>query len=93
MEQKITQVHHIAQEALTEIIINGVEKKLNQLKKEFQPIEPTKWITRKEVCEILGVSLVTLSAWTKQGILISYKISNQIRYKREEIDLSIKKVL
>ena len=43
------------------------------------------FITRKETCQILGVSLPTLNSFTKQGIIIGYRISSRVRYKKSEI--------
>jgi excisionase family DNA binding protein len=42
-------------------------------------------ITRLETAKILGVSLVTLNEWTKQGIIPGYRISSRVRYKKAEI--------
>lgn len=70
------------------VIGNAFEKYSKKINK---PKEQKDWISRKNVCEMLGISLVTLSSWTKQGILTSYKIGNQIRYIREEVELAITK--
>ena len=42
-------------------------------------------LTRKQTADYLGISLVSLYYWTKEGKLQSYKISGRIRYKRDEI--------
>lgn len=42
-------------------------------------------ITRKEVANILGVTLPTVIDWEKKGIITGYRIGNRIRYKEEEI--------
>ena len=49
------------------------------------PPPPTEFITRKETCQILGVSLPTLNEWTKQGLIVGYRISSRVRYKKSEI--------
>jgi len=49
------------------------------------PQPQTEFITRKETCEILGISLPTLNSFTKQGIIIGYRISSRVRYKKSEI--------
>ena len=46
----------------------------------------TEYITRKEVAKLFNVSLVTVSDWTKKGILTAYKIANRVYFKRNEID-------
>ncbi|MDP9961866.1 helix-turn-helix domain-containing protein [Chryseobacterium lathyri] len=57
-----------------------------QLKEEFQPKEPTSYLTRNEVCETLHIDLSTLHRWRKEGILIAYGLGNRIYFKRNEID-------
>lgn len=41
--------------------------------------------TRKQTSEILGVSLVTLSSWEKDKILIPNRISHRVRYMKADI--------
>jgi hypothetical protein len=50
------------------------------------------YLTRIEVSKILKISLPSLTAYTKQGWLQSYKIGNRVLYKPEEIDLAIQKL-
>ncbi|UWX60382.1 helix-turn-helix domain-containing protein [Chryseobacterium oranimense] len=57
-----------------------------QLKEEFQPKEPTSYLTRNEVCEMLHIDLSTLHRWRKGGTLIAYGLGNRIYFKRNEID-------
>lgn len=45
------------------------------------------YITRKEAAQILGISLVTLDAWSyKKSLLKAYRISSRVRYKRSEVE-------
>lgn len=57
-----------------------------QLCREFQPKEPTKYLTRAEVCDMLHIDLSTLHRWRKEGTLIAYGMGNRIYFKRNEID-------
>lgn len=57
-----------------------------ELSKEFQPKEPTSYLTRQEVCEMLHIDLSTLHRWRKDGILIAYGLGNRIYFKRNEIE-------
>ena len=78
-------------EQLQAAIIEGVRKELNELKKEFQPKEPTVYLSRHEVKQMLGINLTTLNNWTKKGILTAYGIGGRIYYKRHEVEEAIKK--
>lgn len=57
-----------------------------QLSKEFQPKEPTVYLSRNEVCELLHIDLSTLHRWRKDGTLIAYGLGNRVYFKRNEID-------
>lgn len=57
-----------------------------ELSKEFQPKQPTEYLTRTEVCELLKVDLSTLHRWTKSQKLTAYGIGNRVYYKRSEIE-------
>jgi len=52
----------------------------------------SKFITRKEVAQLLKISLPTLSQWTKEGKLQSYKPGNRVLYKQDEVLLAVDKV-
>ena len=57
-----------------------------------RPEEHEEYLTRKQVAELLQISLVTLHNWTKKGILTGYRISNKRLYKKSEIIDAIKQV-
>lgn len=80
----------VTPEQLQNAIITGVKNQLEQLKKEFQPKEPTEYLTRHEVKELLNVDLSTVHNWTKRGKLRAYGIGNRVYYKRHEVEQSIK---
>ena len=74
---------------LQEAIVNGVKLQLDELKKNFQPKEPTEYLTRTEVKILLKIDLSTVHNWTKKGKLKSYGIGGRIYYKRYEIENAI----
>ncbi len=90
--QKITQVLHTTQEDLTQSILKGVEEKLNTFKSNFQPKEPTIWLSRKDVSEFLSIAIVTVDDWTKKGILTAYRIGNKKRFKRCEVESALTEI-
>jgi excisionase family DNA binding protein len=49
-----------------------------------------RYLTAKEVCALLQISTPTLYAWTKQGLIPSYRIGSRVRYKSTEIDHGLK---
>jgi excisionase family DNA binding protein len=76
-------------EELLQSITNGVNKKLEELKTNFQPKEPTEYLTRKEVAELLKVDISTVHNWTVKKKLIAYGIGGRVYYKRIEVESSI----
>ena len=88
-EQNITQLHNITPEELKQSIIDEIRNELKEITKNFKPVSPPEYITRKEAAKILKVSLVTLHDWNKKGILKPYRLGNLIRYKRSELDKAL----
>lgn len=72
--------------------LNRLVNDVAEIKNNFQPKEPTQYMTRREVSELFGVALNTVSDWTKKGLLKSYKIGNRIYYKRHEIDQALTEI-
>ena len=67
-----------------------VEETINEHKKGSIKKGTTEYKTRKEVAEILRISLPTLNEWTKMGFIRSYRVGRRILYKVDEIDHSLK---
>ncbi len=47
--------------------------------------EPEELLTRKEACELLNVTDVTIWNWAKQGRIKTYKMGNRVMLKRSEL--------
>ena len=69
--------------------LQGVQSIIDQFKADFQPKEPTEYMTRTEVKELLKIDLSTLHNWTKKGKLKSYGIGGRVWYKRHEVEASL----
>ncbi len=91
MEQNI-QFIQITPAELADQILKGVNERLEAFQNNFQLKEPTQWLTREETAKLLTISLVTLHDWTKKKILTSYRIGNKVRYKRDEVENSLRKI-
>ena len=48
------------------------------------------FLTRKQTAKYLQVSLPTLSRYTKLGILLGYKFGSSVRYKKKDVENSLK---
>ena len=85
MKKKLIQIYEIEPEEFKNEILAGVE----QLLREFSPKHPEIWMNRKDVGELLGISLVTIHNWSKDGILKAYKIGNRVRFRRSDIEKTL----
>ena len=86
---KQVQFISVTPEQIQESILNGVKVQIEQLKKDFQPKEPTGYLTRNEVKELLKIDLSTVHNWTKKGKLKAYGLGNRVYYKRSEVEAAI----
>jgi len=91
MSATITQLHNVEPQQIINPI-NDLKKQIEDLKKSFQPKEPTEYLTRQEVVEMLKINLSTLYNWTKIKKLVSYGIGARVYYKRKEIENAIIKL-
>ncbi|MCD9853734.1 helix-turn-helix domain-containing protein [Epilithonimonas sp. JDS] len=63
-----------------------IPKLTPSLAKQFQPIQPTEYLTRSEVCELLKIDLSSLHRWRKEGKMPSYGVGNRVYFKRNEVE-------
>lgn len=73
-------------EELKAIIIDAI-KPLISSQKNIE--NEDSFITRKETADLLHISLTTLDTYTKQGLLVRYKVGHRVLYKKSEITASL----
>lgn len=75
------------------IIGEIVEAKLKQFKQEQPtPRGSGEYITRREVCNRLKISLATLHSYTKDGTLNGYKIGGRVLYRVQEVEQAVQQI-
>jgi hypothetical protein len=89
---KQIQLVGITPEELNLAIFNYIDKKFEELKKLYQPKEPTKYLTRQKVAEMISMDISSVHNMTKKGILKKYQISGRVLYIRSEVESSIIKL-
>ena len=82
---------------LKEITLLDIEDTIRKVVREefgniLNPQPDTVLLTRKEVAGILGITLVTLNAWSKMGKIPSYRLGTRVRYKKHEVMDALNKV-
>ena len=58
----------------------------------LQKKEKLKLLSRKDTAELLCISLPTLNQWTKDGVIIGYRIGNRVLYKLEDITSALSQI-
>jgi excisionase family DNA binding protein len=70
---------------LSEVVAETLKNFFNKDTKEAD----NRLYTRKQVSQLLGISLVTLGSWTKNGMIRAFRIGNSVRYKAEDVEKSL----
>jgi len=73
--------------ALVDCIQDAVREEIKTVLKQFQPEpkkEEDKLLTKKEMAELLDISLVTLTDWMKKGLPF-LRLNKRIYFRREEV--------
>ena len=72
--------------------IEYIKNEIANIKKSFQPKEPTEFLTRQEVSSLLKIDLSSVHNWCKRKILQSYQIGGRVYFKRSEVENAIIKL-
>ena len=83
MQNNITHLHNTTPEKFKAEILNGVREMLSEFIQESNSED--KLLTRKEVAILLSISLPTLRAYVKRGLLNEHRIGARVLYKRSDI--------
>lgn len=76
---------NIINEAVSDAIRTIEQQKNNEPYQDLPEL-----INRKQVCDILKISYMTLDAWVRQDKVLKYRIGNAVRFKKAEILAAIK---
>ena len=77
---------------LLERIGQLIDARISDLAPKNENTKQSDYITRKEVCSLLKISLPTLHDWTRIGRLVSYKIGTRVLYRQSEVLSSLTSV-
>ncbi len=85
MVTKTIQITEVTIDELADKVSDRLLLKIEMYLKELAKPKNNKLLTRKEVAEMLRVSLVTVGVWSKVGILNPIRMGNRIFFKEQEI--------
>ena len=74
--------------------LNNIEKLLQELSalNNHSNTNQEELLSKKQVCQLLGISQSTLWRWTKNKRLQAYGLNNRVYYKRSEIIAALNKI-
>jgi predicted DNA-binding transcriptional regulator AlpA len=79
----------LIQSAVEEAVKTEVSRLLSvEAQNKLQPTKP--YLNRKELCELLGISIVTLINKTKDGFFPARRVGRKVLYKWEDIQNALK---
>lgn len=73
----------------TNALVQKISNRLDLIEERL-PKQLSKLLTRKQVSEMLSVSVVTIIDWDKKGVLKPLRIGNRVRYQLIEIEEILK---
>jgi excisionase family DNA binding protein len=77
---------------LKKVISESLSAELQKFNSQESSKEDDQLIKIDEVCRLLNVSKPTIYNWLKKKLIICYRISNKIYFKKEEIINALKKI-
>lgn len=83
------QVFQLSIEDLSTMIRQSVATELQKVSNFISTTpkddDSDKILTRKEVCELFGVTEATLFNWNNEKILVNYKVGRRVYYKKSDV--------
>jgi hypothetical protein len=92
LNQKAIQFIGTTPDEVNQPVLNLISEGFEKILKEFQPKQPTEFLTRNQVKELLDIDLSTVHNWTKKGKLQAYGIAGRVYYKRSEVEQALKPI-
>ncbi|MBS1669197.1 MAG: helix-turn-helix domain-containing protein [Bacteroidetes bacterium] len=85
-QTNMVQIEIASSEMLIKQLANSVSKVIDDKIKQLQPTEGIeKYITRKEVASMYGISLVTVHSWINAKLLNPYKVGQKTLFLLSEV--------
>jgi predicted DNA-binding transcriptional regulator AlpA len=79
-------------EQLSELILSGIREELKKFQFNFsQKSNNDELMTRKQVCDFLSCSSVSLWNWENKEMLVPIRLGRSVRYKRADVEKFINK--
>ena len=67
-----------------------IEGKVNEKLEQLSSKPTWEYLSRKEVCKILKISLPTLDRMVKESQVKSYRLGRKVRFRSDEVEQSVR---
>ncbi len=84
----ITQLHQLEAGQILNPLAE-LKREIESLKQALLTKQPTEFLSRKQVAELLQTNTQTIINWTNQGALKAYGIVGKRYYKRHEVEQAL----
>ncbi len=83
MQNQVIQVQNVSAEEFKNEILKGVKEILGNYLETKKYEE--KLLTRKEISEVLSISLPTLRSYVKRGVIQEHRVGSRVLYKWSDV--------
>lgn len=90
MQIQTVQLINISPEQLQSEITKGVKEHLDNFLKHFKPKEPNEYLSRRQVADMFGVDISSVSNWAKSGRIQPLGLGGRVYFLRSEVEASLK---
>lgn len=75
---------------LKALIQEAIRSEVSQFKRLEVESSSEEFLTKKEVTELLKISISTLNSWVKEGVIPASRIGTRVRFSKKQIISSMK---
>jgi excisionase family DNA binding protein len=85
-------LENVSKSELKDLISRAVAEELSKSRRETLPAKEFAILTRRQTCEMLGITLSTLHEWTKSGVIQGTRIGTRVRYRQADVEAALKDI-
>lgn len=85
-------LHTTPKQELVTIIQEAIKAELANTTPKKETEQVNKLYTRKEVAQMLNISLPTLDERTKDGTITAYRLGRNVRYKHDDVQNALQEI-
>lgn len=86
MQRNSVLLENITVDQLQQLIDNSVKMGIDELQKNFKPVQSAEYLTRQNVAKMFDVDLSTVHNWCKSGKLKPLGIGSRVYFLRSDIE-------